>query len=235
MAERFRDVIQHAPFPCAGAKPAPSHGQMRMMVANDITSGWDDTRIFPALLAFICRYRARPNLFQSFVVLFEGACSLFAEAFETALWVRVQSFPDKDRCLGQGYDPRFALDPEDPHFSLSPGGDAFFVVGLHPAARRRARRFETPALVFSLLDQFARLRASIVDRAVAWAGSLDPMLAQHGEQSAARPFSGRGARRLDVRVPARFRGRPLGRAAGVEGSRLWRLRGTADGLLRIGR
>lgn len=200
VAERFRDFIQHAPFPCVGAKSALSRGQMKMMVARDITSGSDDTRIFPALLAFICRYRAQPNPFQSFVVLFEGPGRLSEEAFETALWERVQSLSDKDRCLGQGYDPRVASDPEDPHFSLSLGGEAFFVVGLHPGASRRARRFETPALVFNLHDQFERLRAagrydrlraSIVDRDVAWAGSLNPMLAQHGEQSAARQFSGR--------------------------------------------
>ncbi|MBE7203469.1 MAG: YqcI/YcgG family protein, partial [Parafilimonas terrae] len=41
VAERFRDFIQHAPFPCVGAKSALSRGQMKMMVARDITSGWD--------------------------------------------------------------------------------------------------------------------------------------------------------------------------------------------------
>ena len=196
----IRDSIQHAPFPCVGAKSALSRGQMKMMVARDITSGWDDTRIYPALLAFICRYRAQPNLFQSFVVLFEGPRALSEKDFEAALWTRIQSLSDKDQCLGQSYDPRVASDPEDPHFSLSLGGEGFFVVGLHPGASRRARRFETPALVFNLHDQFERLRAegryerlraSIVDRDAAWAGSINPMLAEHGERSAARQFSGR--------------------------------------------
>jgi FPC/CPF motif-containing protein YcgG len=54
--------------------------------------------------------------------------------------------------------------------------------------------------VFNLHDQFERLRAegryerlraSIVDRDAAWTGSVNPMLAQHGERSAARQFSGR--------------------------------------------
>ena len=200
VAERFRDFIQHAPFPCVGAKSALSRGQMKVIVARDITSGRDDTRIYPALLAFICRYRAQPDLFQSFVVLFEGPGSLSEEAFETALWQRVQSLSDQDECLGQTYDSRVASDPEDPHFSLSLGGEGFFLVGLHPGASRRARRFETPALVFNLHDQFARLRAegryerlrsSIVARDEAWTGSVNPMLAQHGQISAARQFSGR--------------------------------------------
>ncbi|MDP4022542.1 guanitoxin biosynthesis heme-dependent pre-guanitoxin N-hydroxylase GntA [Methylobacterium sp. NEAU 140] len=200
LAERFRTFIRHTPFPCVGAKSALSRGQLRTIVARDIGSGWDDTRIYPALLAFICRYREQPDLFQSFAVIFEGPRSLSEEAFEAALWERVQSLSDKDGCLGQDPDPRVAADPEDPHFSLSLGGEGFFIVGLHPGASRRARRFEAPVLVFNLHDQFARLRAegryerlrdSIVERDVSWTGSANPMLAQHGQSSAARQFSGR--------------------------------------------
>ena len=55
-------------------------------------------------------------------------------------------------------------------------------------------------VVFNLHDQFERLRAAgryerlrtaIVDRDAAWTGTINPMLAQHGESSAARQFSGR--------------------------------------------
>lgn len=189
VAARGRDFIQNAPFPCVGARSPLSRGRMKILVARAITSGWDDTRIDPALLAFIYRYRAQPSLFPSFVVLFEAA-----------LWDRIRSLFDKDRCLGQTYDTHVASDPEDPHVSLSLGGQGFFVVGLHPGASRRARRFETPALVFNLHDPFERLRAegrderpraAIVDRDVARTGSINPLLAQHGERSAARPFSGR--------------------------------------------
>jgi uncharacterized protein len=198
-ALRFRAFIQHAPFPCVGAKSALARGQMKVVVAGDITSGRDDARIYPALLAFICRYRARPDLFQSFAVLFEGPRTLSEPAFEAALWARVQSLSDSDQRLGQAYDPRVASDPEDPHFSLGLGGEGFFLVGLHPRASRRARRFEVPALVFNLHDQFERLRAegryerlraSIVERDRAWTGSINPMLAEHGTRSAARQFSG---------------------------------------------
>ena len=200
VAARFRDFIQHAPFPCVGAKSALSRGQMKIVVARDITSDRDDTRIYPALLAFICRYRAQPSLFQSFAVLFEGPRTLTEEAFEAALWRRVQSLSDTDQRLGQAYDPRVAADPDDPHFSLSFGGEAFFVVGLHPAASRPARRFARPTLVFNLHDQFETLRAdgryetmreAIMVRDEAIAGSRNPMLARHGEMSEARQYSGR--------------------------------------------
>ena len=91
-------------------------------------------------------------------------------------------------------------DPDDPHFSLSFGGEGFFVVGLHPQASRPARRFQRPALVFNLHDQFEQLRASgrydklrstIIDRDVALAGAPNPMLARHGTISEARQYSGR--------------------------------------------
>ncbi|MGU3383801.1 hypothetical protein ACLBYG_04785 [Methylobacterium sp. D53M] len=35
------------------------------------SSGLDDARIYLALLAFLCRYRAQPGLFRSFAVLFD--------------------------------------------------------------------------------------------------------------------------------------------------------------------
>ena len=55
-------------------------------------------------------------------------------------------------------------------------------------------------MVFNLHDQFERLReegryeklrATILDRDVAVAGSLNPMLSRHGETSEARQYSGR--------------------------------------------
>lgn len=157
-------------------------------------------RIYPALLAFIARYREDPDLFQSFAVVFEGPDVLSEEQFEHALWARAQSLSDKDSWLGQPYDETVATDPDNPHFSLSFGGEAFFVVGLHPGASRPARRFSSPVLVFNLHAQFERLRAegryeklrtSILQRDEALAGSTNPMLARHGESSEARQYSGR--------------------------------------------
>lgn len=199
-AQAFREFIQDPPFPCVGAKSALSRGRMRIVVARDITSGWDDMRIYPALLAFIARYREAPDLFQSFAVVFEGPDEISEEAFEESLWARAQSLSDKDSWLGQPYDSSVADDPDNPHFSLSFGGEAFFVVGLHPGASRPARRFTSPVIVFNLHAQFERLRAegryeklraSILQRDEALAGSVNPMLARHGESSEARQYSGR--------------------------------------------
>lgn len=200
LAERFRAFVRDPGFPCVGAKSALSKGQLHILVARDLRSAWDDMRIWPALHRLATGYTADPQLFQSLVVIFEGPRDLGEDAFERALWQRIQSLSDKDAWLGQPADPRVSSDPDDPHFSLSFGGEGFFVVGLHPNASRPARAFERPALVFNLHDQFERLReqgryeklrSSIIDRDVALAGDANPMLARHGSNSEARQYSGR--------------------------------------------
>ena len=200
LADQFARFVGDAAFPCVGAKAALNRDEMRFVIARDFGSAWDDLSILPALHDLASRYRREPRLFQSLVVLFEAGAPLDEQEYEKLLWSRLQSLSDKDEWLGQRPDPRVAHDPEDPHFAMSFGGEAFFVVGLHPGASRPARRFHLPAMVFNLHDQFEQLRASgrydrmrraIIDRDVVLAGSSNPMLAPHGSNSAARQYSGR--------------------------------------------
>lgn len=200
LALAFQRFIRAPEFPCVGAKSALAKEQMRFVIGRDIRSAWDDLRILPGLLELARSYRDDPVLFQSLVVLFEQDAGLDEADYEANLWARLQSLTDKDEWLGQQPDPRVGHDPGDPHFSLSFGGEAFFVVGLHPRASRPARRFARPALVFNLHDQFEQLRAqgryeklreAIIDRDVAIAGEPNPMLARHGTISEARQYSGR--------------------------------------------
>lgn len=192
--------VENPAFPCVGAKSALARGRLTVLACNRIDSAWDDVRIHDAILRFAIAYRDEPALFQSLAVVFEGPTDLSEHGFERALWNRVQSLSDKDVWRGQDYDARVSPDPSNPHFSLSFGGEAFFIVGLHPHASRPARRFEQPALVFNLHDQFEKLRDAgkyeglrekILVRDDRLAGSRNPMLARHGEVSEARQYSGR--------------------------------------------
>ncbi len=200
LARRFRDFVARPSFPCVGAKSALARGQLSFVVARDITSAWDDLRIYPALYNFARSYRPRRSLFQSFVVLFRGPRALSETDFEKYMWERLQSLTDKDEWHGQRHDPTVSDDPANPHFSLSFAGEGFFCVGLHPRASRPARRFMVPAMVLNLHDQFEALRKDgvyeklhdrIIERDVKLAGSANPMLARHGEASEARQYSGR--------------------------------------------
>jgi len=192
--------VAEATFPCVGAKAALAKGTLEVFAANRLDSAWDDLRIHDALLGFATSYREDPTLFRSFAVVFDSPDDLDEPTFETHLWNRVQSLSDKDVWRGQLYDDRVSPNPDSPHFSLSFGGEAFFVVGLHPNASRPARRFPKPTLVFNLHDQFERLRAEgryegmrekIMVRDEAYAGSRNPMLDRHGLSSEARQYSGR--------------------------------------------
>lgn len=197
---RFRTFVASPQFPCVGAKAALSKQQSHFHHARSITSAWDDLAAAEALIAFAQGQRRRPTLFTSFVLLFHGPRTLTESQYERALWDRLQSLADKDAWLGQPAAPGVSADPDSPHFALSFGGQAFFAVGLHPRASRRARRFQSPAVVFNLHSQFASLRSSgryekmreaILQRDERLQGSVNPMLARHGTVSEARQYSGR--------------------------------------------
>lgn len=200
LAENFRNLIHRSDFPCVGAKSALAKGTLNILVARDMRSNWDDRRIYDGITQIVRDYRTDRELFQSFAVIFEGPVDMDEKTFEKFLWARAESLTNKDTWLGQPHDERVSSDPDDPHFSLSFDAEAFFIVGLHPRASRPARRFERPVLVFNLHDQFEqlreqgryeRMRAKIIDRDVALAGSPNPMLARHGTISEARQYSGR--------------------------------------------
>ncbi len=198
--EELRSRIASSEFPCVGAKSALARGTLKTLVCHSLDSGWDDVLIHRELMDWARQYRADPTGLRSLAVVFSGPDNLDEREFETLMWERIQSFADKDHWLGQPYDHRVSADPDDPHFSLSFGGEGFFVVGLHPDASRPARRFPRPTLVFNLHSQFEalrdegkyeRMRERILERDEELAGSRNPMLSRHGEASEARQYSGR--------------------------------------------
>ncbi|WP_340587356.1 guanitoxin biosynthesis heme-dependent pre-guanitoxin N-hydroxylase GntA [Erythrobacter alti] len=207
VAERTRELtsvietmVSAADFPCVGAKSALARKNLKVISAHRLDSNWDDVKLHSELLDWSRTYRDSEGDLRSLAVVFEGPDDLTETEFEKLMWERIQSLADKDAWLGQPYDERVSADPSDPHFSLSFGGEAFFVVGLHPNASRPARRCPHPTLVFNLHDQFERLREegrytrmreAILERDKKLAGSINPMLAKHGESSEARQYSGR--------------------------------------------
>lgn len=196
----LRAMIAEPQFPCVGAKSVMARGALKIVSCQSLASYCDDTRIHAEMLDWGQTYRADPEEMRSLAVVFEAPMALSEAEFEAAMWTRLQALADKDKALGQVYDARVSADPDDPHFSLSFGGEGFFVVGMHPNASRPARRAPSPTLIFNLHDQFERLRQEnhyermrerILERDLKLAGSLNPMLARHGLKSEARQYSGR--------------------------------------------
>ena len=196
----LKAMVSQPDFPCVGAKSALARDNLKVIGGHSLDSSWDDLEIHRELLAWAKEYRGSTDGLRSLAVVFDGPLDLSEAEFEKLLWTRIQSLADKDAWLGQDYDSRVSADPNDPHFSLSFGGEAFFVIGLHPNASRPARRFAYPMLVFNLHDQFERLRehgtyekmrATILARDEKLAGDINPMLSKYGESSEARQYSGR--------------------------------------------
>src|SRR5205085_11635007 len=92
------------------------------------------------------------------------------------------------------WDSSVSSNPRDPQFSFSFAGRAFYVLGMHQNSSRTARQFRWPTLVFNPHQQFERLRTdgkwkrmqkAIRARELAAQGSINPMLSEFGEQTAA--------------------------------------------------
>ncbi len=194
----LRDFIADPMFPCVGAKSAVAHGQLSAIAGASIASPERDEAIVRDLQAFAERATAE-QMYLSCAVIFSDTDTFSEEWFEARLWERLQAFHALD-ATRHAWDPSVSADPNDPAFSFSLGGKAFYVVGLHPRAARLGRRFSRPALVFNLHNQFENLRASgtyekfrktILARDEKLNGAPNPMLKTHGEASEAVQYSGR--------------------------------------------
>lgn len=194
----FEEFIGQRTFPCLGAKASQARRQLQSLCVHDITSARDDHRITRRLQDFAAQADG-DSLFVSLAILFPCSARLSEQAFEAALWQRLRAIHAIDRA-DHDWDGSVSADPASANFSMSVGGKAFYVVGLHADANRPARRFRCPVLVFNLHRQFEQLRAdgryeqlrqAIIQRDIAFAGTANPMLAVHGKSSEARQYSGR--------------------------------------------
>ncbi|XBQ15485.1 MAG: guanitoxin biosynthesis heme-dependent pre-guanitoxin N-hydroxylase GntA [Oceanicaulis sp.] len=196
----FEAFLTSDDFPCVGARAALSQDQLRVIEAGALDRARHDVDIRAAIGAFIEELdRDGPQL-QTLVVLFDGPDGLDEVGFEAALWNRLQALRNMDVAAGEPWAKDVSDDPGSAQFSLSLRGEPFFVVGLHPAASRPARRLGFPAMALNAHRQFEALRADgryeqmkqiIREREEAGTGSINPMLADFGEGSEAAQYSGR--------------------------------------------
>lgn len=201
--EHFLDFLRGDDFPCVGAKAAQSRGVLEVHEAGRLGDAAGDAGLLDRLEAFATMLDAidpEDPALHSFVAIFDGPHDTDEPRFEALLWAQLQRLHDLDRRRGARWAADVGSDPRDPDFSFSLGGHPFFVIGLHPGASRRARRFDWPTLVFNSHRQFQRLRAdgryarmqaATRERDTALQGTINPNLADFGSISEARQYSGR--------------------------------------------
>ena len=206
----FEAFVADARYPCLAAKGLAARDAYALHVYGGLGSPAATRALAPHLATFARAAKAAGDApFTAFVAVFARRPWLSEAEFERRLWIQLQRLHDRDdRSLA--WDPAASDDPEDPRFSFSFAGTALFVIGLHPDSSRIARRFAWPALVFNPHAQFERLRRDgrfdrlrdrIRARDVALQGRANPNLADFGERSEARQYSGRDTTNGDWRCP----------------------------------
>lgn len=197
--DAFREFVLSDAFPCLMGRSALNRTTYRFGAYDrlddaDITHG-----LARDLFGFVSERRAFGKAFDTFVAVFREPRLVDEASFEQRLWSQLQRLHDLDARF-HPWDERVASDPDDPAFSFSFAKTAFFVVGMHPNASRSSRRFAWPALVFNAHEQFETLRAEgmlpditerIRVREVQLDGSINANLAEYGEASESRQYSGR--------------------------------------------
>jgi FPC/CPF motif-containing protein YcgG len=195
-ADAFRTIVGAPGYPCLGARSVLRQGRAETHGYVDLGSS-DSAR---EMLVDLVRFGQSMDLtggFASFVAVFLHDPHGDEELFEILLWRQLQAIRDLDRTAR---DPAVSDDPAHSNFGFSVAGTAYFVIGLHPAASRPARKSPLPMLVFNPHEQFDGLRAAghfdrmrdtIRRRDADANGSVNPMVADHGECSEAAQYSGR--------------------------------------------
>jgi FPC/CPF motif-containing protein YcgG len=195
----LRGLVLNDQFSCDGGKAALRRGTYAFGLYASLLSHGALSGLARDLYTFVTDDARASAQFTTFVASFEGPHPADEQEFERTLWRGLQELHDIDRRF-HDWAPTVSADPDDPEFSFSFAGTAFFVVGLHAASSRAARRFAWPTVVFNPRQQFDDLRASgrysrfqhVIRRAeVVLQGSTNPMLSDHGSESEARQYSGR--------------------------------------------
>lgn len=198
LINEFLDHLRDKDFPCIAAHDAVEKETLRFCIAQHMGCPADDHAILRFLYDFVDHYRNETKGFHSAAILFAQPRNITEEEFETLLWNRLQILADLD-AIQFAYDERVSPDPLSPQFSFSIKGEAFYIIGLHPANTRMARRLGFPALIFNPHSQFEKLREQNVyhkmqnivrRRDEMYSGSVNPMLSDFGNASEAIQYSG---------------------------------------------
>lgn len=200
--DSFRALVTNPRFTCVAAKSAFNKNNYRFGV-YDGELGTET--ITQALAADLERFVSeqdealRERGFSTFVATFTGPPIASEGEWERLVWEQLQALHDLDAPY-HAWDETVSADPDAADFAFSFAGRAFFVVGMHAASSRLTRRFAFPTLVFNAHFQFEELRVAgkygrmqdtMRSRDTALQGDVNPNLANFGDASDARQYSGR--------------------------------------------
>ncbi len=182
--------------PCLGARSVVRRRAYQLRLYDQLGTADAAT----ALNSDLQRFGAtvREGELTSLVAVFSEPTAMTETRFSRLLWQQLQQMHDLDR-VEHAWDPRVSSDPDDPHFSFSVAGTAYFIIGLQAGSSRWARRFAWPTLVFNPHAQFnamrenggyQRMRSMIRGRDADLQGAVNLALRDHGTVSEAGQYAG---------------------------------------------
>ena len=197
--EGVRALVLSRQYSCVGASAALRQNAYRFALYPALDLPDVALSLAFDLWTFVREIASIDSPYTTFIASFEGPVVADETAFERLLWLTLQQLHDVD-AVHHAWDDSVSADVASHQFSFSFARTAFFIVGLHAAASRAARRFAWPTLVFNPHHQFDELKTSgqyarfqQVIRAGerSLQGDVNPMLADFGDRSEAAQYSGR--------------------------------------------
>lgn len=194
----FYSFVTREEFPCLGARATVRQDACTIGVFGTLGHNRDIGRLAEQLRRFGDSIEESDRRYNSFVAVFPALPPATEAEFDERVWQHLQLLSDSDGISSQWAEGK-SDNPDDPDFSFSFAGAPYFVVGLFPGSSRRARQFKWPTLVFNphaLFDRlrengsYVRMKSIIRARDMALQGTLNPNLADFGEASEARQYSG---------------------------------------------
>jgi len=195
----FCSFIGQESYPCIGAQTALNSNMISVGFFGCMNHENTSEQICEGLYRYIDAMKDRPSSFLTYIAIFENECISNEEHYENELWDLLFSMHSYDN-QKYSWNNEVSNHTLNKNFSYSIGGEAFFLVGMHPQSSRRARRFKYPAIAFNLHSQFELLRENnrfqriknvIRDREMDFQGSINPMLSDYGHGLEAPQYSGR--------------------------------------------
>lgn len=193
----FKEFIIKKKHPCVMANTVFLSDNFHLKVYNDITSDEVIAPVLSDIETYLDSYDFESNEFESLIVCFRDNEFKTEEQFENALWNFLQKLHNQD---DKEWDPKVSRHPNDPNFSFSIKGEAFYIIGMHPKSSRLARQAPYCTVVFNLHWQFERLREMGIYQAVKTRirrrdkklqGSINPVLRDFGKDTETKQYSGR--------------------------------------------
>ncbi|WP_372367929.1 guanitoxin biosynthesis heme-dependent pre-guanitoxin N-hydroxylase GntA [Candidatus Uabimicrobium sp. HlEnr_7] len=195
----FRSFILNSNFSCILGKAAIQKKAYRFGFYPDMKSENCLQGIARDLYNFVIERPVFEESFSTFVASFSLPQIKNEGNFEASMWDLLYRLQILDQQF-HSYDPAVSSAPQDDNYAYSFAGLAFFIVGLHPKSSRQTRTFHHPTIVFNPHIQFRNLRKTqkflkyqsiIRERELNLQGNINPNLADFGEESEARQYSGR--------------------------------------------